>query len=142
MNKSKIIGTVILVIVIPVLIYFNVFHTKIQNGPNRQALSVMMQNLSIDDSKEDFDKIYEKYKTDKLNLYKSEGNQWYVRMPIEFGATDWILLVDFKNDKITGIKIRISDDIIFHPKDAPEDKVKHLTTGSTQTRNKRGLVLV
>jgi hypothetical protein len=44
-------------------------------------------------------------------------------MPLEFGATDWCLLIDFDQGKVSAIRMRTSDGIQRKPEAAPDDKM-------------------
>jgi len=84
-----------------------------------------MNNLQIGDPKEKVEQIYNKYKSRSLKLEKLDiDNEWFITMPYEFGATDWILWIEFENNKVISLKIRLSDSKDFKPKDSPLDKVK------------------
>jgi len=127
-TKTKIllpkIISVITIIGVVLFLLINFFYTRVTNATHKQALFLMVQELSVDDPKVRFNEIYEKYKTNKLKLNKITATQWLITIPPEFGATDWQLWIDFDNDKIKELKIRLSDSRNMHPYDAPPDKIK------------------
>lgn len=72
---------------------------------------------------------YSKAKTEEViskispdfNPEKINNHQWVVASPYEFGATNWILVIDFENDKVKSLKIRTSDSMNIKPDGAPGD---------------------
>lgn len=94
--------------------------THKKNEYNREALVKMHQELEFGQRAEEIKAVYEKYKTEDLNLEMSQKGA-YISMPLEIGAMDWNLMVDFSGGKITKVWIRTSDGP--KPKDSSPDKL-------------------
>jgi hypothetical protein len=136
-KKQKIFSGLVLAIIFYVAIFEILgYRTTLSNRRDKKVLTIIMNELEIGDSKEKVKNIFYEYKTKTLELIdltliapesleqKRKENTWLIRMPYEFGAKDWILWIEFdENDKIIGLKMRVSDSKKFKPKDAPEDKL-------------------
>lgn len=61
----------------------------------------------------------EKWPTD---LVSKDSDGILVESPITFGATNWILVLDFLENKLVEVKVRTADSIQFRPAEpAPSD---------------------
>jgi hypothetical protein len=105
------------------LFYIYFVQPKSLNIENKKVISAIMNELDIGDTKQDVKNVFEKLKTDTLKL--SQGrDEWLINMPLEFGATDWVLRIGFENDRITYLKMETSDGPTgIKPKGAPKDKI-------------------
>ncbi|MFC1703331.1 hypothetical protein ACFL1E_00915 [Candidatus Omnitrophota bacterium] len=128
MTKKEIVITAVSLFVIVLLAGNTLFLNKILNQDDKKALITIMENLQIGDEKERVENIFSRHRTDALELKKSEDyegweeNQWLIQMPVEFGATDWILWIEFVDEKVASLKIRLHDSKDLKPKGTPPDK--------------------
>lgn len=97
-----------------------VFHSHASNAPNRHALVQLHQAIELGASTADVRDLFQRHATPQLKLNESYPEQWHVRMPMEFGATDWKLLLDFRDGKIVGVRLLTADGP--PPKDGPPHK--------------------
>jgi len=105
------------------LAYIIFFEAAFRNVENKKIMNTIMFNLNIGDSKETVTSILDTHnKTSNLSLDKTGLEQWIIRMPMEFGARSWRLLIDFEGNKITQLRIRTDDNDIIKPKGALDDK--------------------
>jgi hypothetical protein len=103
---------------------FNVlFGNRLRNRGSREALALIMNTLSPGDSQERVREVFASHRTYRLRLRERSEDYWEMTMPLEFGATDWCLLVDFDEGKVSAIRMRTSDGIHRRPEAAPDDKV-------------------
>ncbi len=53
----------------------------------------------------------------------NEPSEVRLYTPLEFGASNWVVLFGFSNNKLIYVKVRTEDNIVskYKPKDAPED---------------------
>lgn len=58
-----------------------------------------------------------------LTLHESSSTEWGVETPIEFGAKNWVLYIEFKDSRVAALRVRTADSKNEHPKSAPPDKV-------------------
>ena len=103
----------------------DVFMPHSANAENRNALIRFHGAVNVGD---DRDAVLQKYwsnQTGHLQLYVGSPERWVVRMPFEFGATDWLLLLEFRNGRVSAVRVRTSDSPRpsgFRPEEAPPDK--------------------
>jgi hypothetical protein len=62
-----------------------------------------------------------------LTFFNDTDQGWVVTTPYEFGATNWMLLIDVEEDRVTKMRIRTDDGIDDHPVQAPPDKLVSAT---------------
>ena len=86
-----------------------VFSTNSRNEPNRKALTSIYDCISVNSSRADVLACYYRNRTDDLRLLADIQNEWIVRIPMELGAKDWCLRIDFDDDKVMSVRIRTSD---------------------------------
>lgn len=99
-----------------------VFHSHTSNTENRSALVQLYQTIQLDSSASEVRALFQRYATPQLRL-KDEGvAKWQIRMPMEFGASDWKLLLDFRDGRVVRVRLLTSDGP--PPKDGPPDKQK------------------
>jgi hypothetical protein len=95
-----------------------------RNQPARDALTSVMNALTIGDLREPAQRTVESRLRPELRFDRSHPHLWTVRMPFETRATDWMVLIDFEQDRVSGVRMRTSDgmDERHKPKEAPPDK--------------------
>lgn len=57
-----------------------------------------------------------------LKLREVDPSSFLVQTPLEWGARNWVLWIDVKDDKVTALRIRFHDDKNGRPDEAPPDK--------------------
>jgi hypothetical protein len=57
-----------------------------------------------------------------LTFHGGKSTGWFVSTPLEFGAKNWVLLVDVVDGRVTTVRIRTEDGVHDHPAQAPTDK--------------------
>jgi len=93
-----------------------------KNMENKPRLAEIMRELSPGDTKDDVQRTFDRMQTATLKLHVISSACWNITMPFELGASDWILWIDFLDDKVTRLRIRLSDSARIRPPGAPEDK--------------------
>ncbi len=145
MRKWKTVVLIAVLLIIAILVGNMLFFNRFFNKENKKAVVTIMNNIQIGDTKDKVKTVYNLHKTRGLELLKSEDhenwkeNEWLIRMPLEFGATDWILWIGFEGDKVISLKIRLSDSKTMKPKAAPDDKTGSLAVLSESKRSDRPL---
>ena len=97
-----------------------VFHTRKSNESHRAALLQIRDAISIGASHADVLAASWQPRTDSLRLFADRPADWIITMPLEFGASDWTLLIEFHDARVSAIRVRTSDGP--PPKDGPKDK--------------------
>lgn len=102
--------------------WFNeVFHSHKSNVPNRKALLEIRERIGIGASQAEVLSAYWQHRTDVLRLFADRPTDWIITMPLEFGASDWNMRIEFKDGRVTAVRVRTSDGP--QPKDGPMDKL-------------------
>jgi len=79
------------------------------NTPNRAALLRMHGEIVPGSAPADVREVYRRNATPSLKLLEHPAWPWAVRMPIEWGGTDWLLFVDFQEGRVSSVRMRTSD---------------------------------
>lgn len=102
--------------------FTEVFRTHKSNEPHRAALVQIQDAVALGASHADVLAAYWRHRTDSLRLFADRPTDWVISMPLEFGASDWKLLIEFENGRVTTVRVRTADGP--PPKDGPKDKKK------------------
>lgn len=103
-------------------LFTDVFTLHGSNQANRDALNRIHAALQRGDTHATVLEKYWQLRTDELRINTESPKSWRVRMPLEMGAGDWSLEIDFDEatGKVTAIRVRTSNGPA--PKDGPPDK--------------------
>jgi|ERR1041385_4971665 hypothetical protein len=99
-----------------------VFHSHRSNAPNRDALVHIHQAVQIGSSASEVRDCFRRYSTPQLRLHDERSTDWAIGMPMEFGASDWKLLINFRDERVVRVRLLTADGP--PPKDGPPDKQK------------------
>ena len=102
--------------------FMEVFHTRKSNEPNRTALLLIRDAIGIGASHTEALTAYWQHRTGDLRLFADRPTDWIITMPLEFGASDWKLLIEFQDGRVAAVRVRMTDGP--PPKDGPQDKQK------------------
>jgi hypothetical protein len=98
------------------------FHSRASNAPNRTALVQLHRAIQLDASASEVRDLFQRYATPQLTLHDERPSDWQIRMPMEFGASDWKLLLDFQDGRVIRVRLLTADGP--PPEDGPPDKLK------------------
>ena len=125
-KRSHVIAAIIILVVGIVWVkgfwFTEVFRTHKSNEPHRTALLQIQDAVALGASHADVLAAYWKHRTDSLRLFADRPTGWVITMPLEFGASDWKLLIEFQDGRVTAVRVRTADGP--PPKDGPKDKQK------------------
>jgi len=102
--------------------FTEVFRTHKSNEPQRAALLQIRDAVAIGASYADVLAAYWEHRTDSLRVFADRPDSWLITMPLEFGASDWKLLIEFHEGRVSAVRVRTSDGPPLE--DGPEDKQK------------------
>jgi hypothetical protein len=102
--------------------FTEVFRTHKSNEPQRTALLQIRDGVAVGASHADVLAAYWQHRTDSLRLFADRSADWVITMPLEFGASDWKLLIEFQDGRVAAVRVRTADGP--PPKDGPKDKRK------------------
>jgi hypothetical protein len=57
-----------------------------------------------------------------LEFTSDDTQTWLVSTPLEFGAQNWVLLIEFAGEHVSALRVRTPDSYRNHPPEAPPDK--------------------
>ena len=57
-----------------------------------------------------------------LELREGSATEWEVETPLEFGAGNWLLLIELRGSKVVALRVRTEDSTQRRPEAAPPDK--------------------
>jgi hypothetical protein len=89
--------------------FTEVFRTHKSNEPHRTALLQIQDSIALGALHADVLAAYWEHRTDSLRLFADRSTDWVITMPLEFGATNWKLLIDFLDGRVSALRIRTSD---------------------------------
>jgi hypothetical protein len=118
MKILKIIGIGIVLIG---LIAIAIFYLKSQGDKYNENLTRVMSQINLGDSSEKVKSLFENTKDEGFDYFPKGNNLMILTSPSEFGATNWRLLVEFKDSKVISVKVRSEDSDENKPKEAPAD---------------------
>jgi hypothetical protein len=59
-----------------------------------------------------------------LRFRTDDDHTWLAFAPYEFGAQNWVLLIEFESDRASALRVRTNDSFKYHPAEAPPDKAR------------------
>lgn len=92
---------------------------------SRTELTALFDRLDRSYSKDDVKSIVAAGKYKRLTLIEDglgTPHVWLVTTPLELGATNWQLWLEFSGSKLRASRIRTADSKEDHPPDAPPDR--------------------
>jgi hypothetical protein len=101
--------------------FTEVFTTRKTNEPNRAALLRVHNGIDIDDSySEVLTTFWQERREDSLGLNVGNPEVWRIDTPLEFGASNWTLDIEFDDGHVSAVRVRTADGP--PPRDGPKDK--------------------
>ena len=108
----------------------DVFFTHTQNAPNRTALLQLRDAIDLGASYSEVLAAYWRLRTIYLRLGVEDPATWVVSTPLEFLVTNWEMFIEFRDGKVTAVRIRTAKG--NPPKDGPTDKQEQKETVSSR----------
>jgi hypothetical protein len=106
-----------------IALFAGLFALSCTRSANHEKITVLVTELSSNQyTKEDVRALVGQPRFDELALHQESPNEWSVEAPMQFGAKNWILYIEFRDSKITGLRVRTANSKNEHPTNAPEDK--------------------
>lgn len=115
---------VIVLLLALLLAWRTFFQTQLLNKESKLALAAMHDSIQLNDPEEGVLSVYERFATTRTWLRRDIfEDTWRVDMPLEFGATDWMLYIQFDgSNRVSAVSMRTSDGLYSWPSDSPGDK--------------------
>ncbi|MGV3773616.1 MAG: hypothetical protein ACO1QB_11990 [Verrucomicrobiales bacterium] len=102
--------------------FTEVYRTHKSNEPHRTALLRIQGAIAIGDPHASVFATYWQNRTESLRLIADRPTGWIITTPLELGASNLKLLIEFQGGNVVAVRLRTADGP--PPKDGPEDKQK------------------
>jgi hypothetical protein len=73
-------------------------------------------------TKEQVQRLLDPSRYPHLQIRRTDAHLWSAAAPLELGATNWVLYIEFENGCVSTLGIRTGDGRDDHPDGAPHDK--------------------
>jgi len=128
-NGWKILVVVILTGVAAILLAGDVlYETVLGRNTSESQVLALVETLQIGMSEAEVRRMARLPTFSRLALYE-DPDAWVIRAPLTLGAQEWIIVVTFERDHVSGIGVRIGDDFRTKPQRAPQDKGRLILRG-------------
>ena len=120
------IGMAVLVVGVVAAILWNPIGDRfLHRETYRGEVRTLYDNVQPGMTKEHVRQEMDSGKYPHLGLHR-EGQLWLGSAPLEFGAGNWVLAIEFQGDQVSAVRVRTGDGLQeFHrPVEAPLDKVR------------------
>ena len=91
-------------------------------GKARREIIALRDQIRIGQSDSDVRTLFDAADYQYLKLKEHSGNWWSVSTPLQFGAGNWVLYIEFSGPNVSRLKIRTEDSQFEKPPNAPPDK--------------------
>jgi hypothetical protein len=96
------------------------FRLHSANAGNRAGILRLYLAVGLGDDPGKVLQTYWSLRTEDLRLDVDSPGRWSVTMPGEFGASDWTLVLEFRDGRVSAVRVRTADGP--QPSEAPRDK--------------------
>lgn len=87
----------------------------------REELKRFAGDLSLGLSRLDVAKHFQDGRFTGFALIKSE-REWWAKAPLVLSAKNWLVVLDFDNERLSCVRFRTEDSLSEHPLSAPPDR--------------------
>ena len=94
----------------------------IQAGDARSEVLEVFSTIPGTASKEEIERIVTSGGHSHLRLVKVSPSEWLVETPLQFGAGNWVLWIEFEGQEIRALRVRTADSKEVLPERAPPDR--------------------
>ena len=104
---------------------------RLNHHRNRTELIQLHDQIAVGMSAAEATQVLERFRSSHLHLdHASPGaSRWHVSTPLELGATNWTLDVQFSDGSVSATRVRTVDGEHYHPTGAPADRGDWRSTG-------------
>lgn len=90
-------------------------------GTERAELRRFVGGLTLGMSSRDVVDRFESGKYQGFELMKQPRGQWWAKTPFRLGAKNWLVVLEFADERLSCIRFRTEDTLAVAPVDAPAD---------------------
>ncbi len=88
----------------------------------RIELIELFEMVELGNFRETLEDRFENGDYDTLQLTHLSAEESLVRTPLEWGARNWLMWVEFDDNRINAVRFRFQDSRYERPESAPQDK--------------------
>jgi type II secretory pathway pseudopilin PulG len=96
--------------------------TGSRNKESRAELESAFTRVALGASSSEVQALFDGGEFRHLKLHQVDPSGLLVQTPLKWGARNWVLWIEVKDDKVTALRIRFHDDKNSRPEEAPPDK--------------------
>ena len=122
------IGVAVLIVgVISAILWNPIVDRFLHRETYRGEVRTLYDNVQPGMTKEQVRQVMDSVNYPHLGFH-SEGQLWLGSAPLEFGAGNWVLAIEFQDDQVSAVRVRKGDGLqeFHHPVEAPLDKVRSM----------------
>jgi hypothetical protein len=123
MKKGLEIGLAVAIVVVAASIFSPV--TFLRREQYRDEVRALYESLRPGMTHEQVRYAMDSGRYPNLAFYPGDPQMWSGAAPLEFGARNWVLLIEFQGEHVSALRVRTADGIRDHPVGAPPDKVRN-----------------
>ena len=90
---------------------------------NRGEIRALYEALTPGMTRDDVSRSLDGSRYPHLTVRRRGDERWFAETPSEFGAGNWILVIEFADERVRAIRVRTADTIRDRPVGAPPDRV-------------------
>ena len=113
-------GLVIAIVVITASLFRPI--TFLNREKYRAEIRGLHERLQPGMSRQQVQRAVESGQHPNLEFHQDDAQKLFAWAPLEFGAQNWVLIIEFRGDHVSALRIRTQDSFGHHPPDAPPDK--------------------
>jgi len=125
MRKREIAVAALFVGVIAAILWDPIVDPFLHRERYRGEVRTLYENLQPGMTKEQVRREMDSGKYPHLD-FDRDRELWLGSAPLEFGAGNWVLAIEFRGDQVAAVRVPKGDGLqeFHHPVEAPQDKVR------------------
>jgi hypothetical protein len=124
MTRTQIATAVLIVGAVAALLWSPVVDPLLHRERYRGEVLTLYENLQPGLTKPEVQQVMESGKYPHLQFHRADSERWSGTAPSEFGAGNWLLVIEFQGEQVSAVRVRTADGDHDHPAEAPPDKVR------------------
>jgi hypothetical protein len=85
-------------------------------------ITLLFALIEIGMTTEEVEQAYAGSPPQDVRLQKLNNGSWLFQTPLQWGAVNWVMWVDFSDGAVSAVRMRLLDDAERRPSEAPRDK--------------------
>jgi hypothetical protein len=122
MTKAQMGMAALTVGVLAVILWDSPFSSFLHRDRNRREVLALYEDLQLGMTKQQVGDVMDSGKYPHLQFYRGDTGKWSGSAPLEFGAGNWVVLIEFLREHVSALRVRTADSDHDHPAEAPPDK--------------------